>query len=108
MRCRRLFALLALSSCGCFGGTANPSYFPFLLPPGDVIPTHARPAGQGYFNDFDPKAASVEVTPAACSAAVNTDHVLIATVFDADGVWDDSAAGAINSPGAAHGARAAV
>ena len=85
MRCRRLFALLALSSCGCFGGTANPSYFPFLLPPGDVIPTHARPAGQGYFNDFDPKAASVEVTPAACSAAVNTDHVLIATVFDADG-----------------------
>ncbi len=86
MRCCRLFALLALSSCGCFGGAANPSYFPFYLPPGDVIETHAKPAGQGYFNDFDPKAASIEVTPTTCSAAVNSDHVLIATVFDADGL----------------------
>ncbi len=86
MRCRRLFALLALTSGGCFGGAANPSYFPFYLPPGDVIETHAKPAGQGYFNDFDPKAASIEVTPTACNASVGGDHVLIATVFDADGL----------------------
>jgi len=89
MRCRRLFALLsllALGCCGCFGGAANPSYIPYYLPPGDVIETHAKPAGLGYFNDFDPKAASIEVTPAQCNAAVGGDHVLIATVFDADGV----------------------
>ena len=85
MRFRRLFALLTLLSPGCFGGAANPSYFPFYLPPGDVIATHAKPAGQGYFNDFDPKAASIEVTPTQCNAAVGGDHVLIATVFDADG-----------------------
>ena len=85
MHCRRLFALLALFGTGCFGGTANPSYFPFYLPPGDVIETHAKPAGRGYFNDFDPKAVSIEVTPAQSTVATGSDHVLIATVADADG-----------------------
>jgi hypothetical protein len=74
-----------VAGTGCFGGTANPSYFPYYLPPGDKIETHAKPAGQGYFNDFDPKAATIEITPATGGAAVNSDHVLIATVFDADG-----------------------
>ncbi len=38
--------LLAVSLCwltGCFGGTQNPSYFPWLFPFGDVIETHAKP-----------------------------------------------------------------
>jgi Domain of unknown function DUF11 len=76
---------VTLAATGCMGITANPSYFPFYLPPGDVVPTHAKPAGQGYFNDFDPKAQKIEVTPTQTSAATGSDVVLIATVYDRDG-----------------------
>ena len=40
---------------GCFGVTQNPSYFPYLLPTGDIIQTHAKP-GFGYYANFDPHA----------------------------------------------------
>lgn len=71
---------------GCFGGAANPSYFPYYLPPGDVIQTHAKPPGFGYFADFDRNAASVETAPTRCTNPVGSDQVVIATVFDEDGV----------------------
>jgi len=76
--------LLALVA-GCFGGAANPSYFPHYLPPGDVIATHAKPAGPGYFADFDRHAARVDVSPAQSNASTGTEQVLIATVSDEDG-----------------------
>lgn len=76
-----LLALLA----GCFGGAANPSYFPHYLPPGDVIATHAKPAGPGYFADFDRHAARVDVSPGQSSASTGAEQVLIATVSDDDG-----------------------
>ncbi len=91
VRRRRIrFALLVAgfvcaSATGCFGGSGNPRYFPYYLPPGDVIPTHAKPAGTGYFKDFDPKACRLELTPAQCSVATKSQQVLIASVLDKDG-----------------------
>ena len=85
----RFVWLLLASSCGlltgCLGGTYNPSYFPFYLPPGDIIQTHAKPAGRGYFANFDPKAVKLEVTPTQVSNPTKTQQVLVATISDADG-----------------------
>lgn len=59
----RLFLfVVALSAGGC-GISHNPSYFPYLNPPGDIIRTHAKPPGKGYFADFDPHAQSIVVCP---------------------------------------------
>jgi uncharacterized repeat protein (TIGR01451 family) len=71
---------------GCFGVTANPSYFPHLLPPGDIIPTHAKPSGWDYFSNFDSHAVNLEVRPLDATNPVRTQHVLIATVMDEKGV----------------------
>ena len=89
MRFRQLPSLIMMLLCvalvGCFGGSHNPSYFPWYLPPGDIIPTHAKPPGLGYFKNFDPKAVRLDVSPSRCSNPVNTQQVLIATVYDEDG-----------------------
>jgi uncharacterized repeat protein (TIGR01451 family) len=84
----RLSLLLALGLCalpGCFGVTQNPSYFPWLLPTGDIIPTHAKPPGIGYYANFDPHAIRLEVRPLQATNPVRTQHVLIATVYDENG-----------------------
>src|SRR5262245_25813715 len=60
---RLLLALAALAPVGCFGVTQNPSYFPFYLPTGDIIRTHAKPPGLGYYANSDPHACRLEVTP---------------------------------------------
>ena len=52
---QRLPLLLAASLCllsGCFGVTHNPSYFPHLFPFGDIIRTHGKPPGYGYWSQF--------------------------------------------------------
>ncbi len=80
--------LLAVSLCwltGCFGGTQNPSYFPWLFPFGDVIETHAKPPGPGYYSNFDPNAVRLEVRPVSSVDPVQTQHVIIATVYDGTG-----------------------
>jgi uncharacterized repeat protein (TIGR01451 family) len=78
-----LIALACLAFLpGCYGVTQNPSYFPFLLPAGDVVPTHAKPPGFGYFHDFDPHACRLEVRPLECTSPVGTQTVLVATVYD--------------------------
>ncbi len=88
---RRQFGLmlvLAGSLCsltGCFGLSHNPSYFPYYWPPGDIIPTHAKPAGRGYYANFDPYAVRIEVQPTTMVNPVNTQHVVLATVYDKDG-----------------------
>jgi uncharacterized repeat protein (TIGR01451 family) len=71
---------------GCFGVSQNPSYFPHLLPTGDIIRTHAKPPGFGYFSNFDPHACRLEVRPLDATNPVQTRHVLIATVYDGKGV----------------------
>jgi uncharacterized repeat protein (TIGR01451 family) len=84
----RLTLLLALALCalpGCFGVTQNPSYFPWLLPHGDIIQTHAKPPGLGYYANFDRHAIRLEVRPVQATNPVRTQHVLIATVYDENG-----------------------
>jgi uncharacterized repeat protein (TIGR01451 family) len=71
---------------GCFGVTQNPSYFPHLLPTGDVVRTHAKPPLWGYFSNFDPYACRVEVRPMESTNPVRTQHVIIATVYDDKGI----------------------
>ncbi|CAN5584429.1 hypothetical protein BH11PLA2_BH11PLA2_34940 [soil metagenome] len=81
------FALLLLICCsgGCFGLSQNPSYFPYYLPTGDIVRTHAKPGGLGYFKNFDPKACSIELSPSTCSNPTKTQVVLVASVVDKDG-----------------------
>jgi uncharacterized repeat protein (TIGR01451 family) len=71
---------------GCFGVSQNPSYFPYLLPTGDIIQTHAKPPGHGYYANFDPHAIRLEVRPLESTNPVRSQHVLIATVYDEKGV----------------------
>jgi uncharacterized repeat protein (TIGR01451 family) len=82
---RTLLALALLSGVtGCPGVTQNPSYFPFLSPTGDIVRTHAKPIF-GYFHDFDPHACRLEVRPIESTNPVQTQHLLIATVYDEKG-----------------------
>jgi uncharacterized repeat protein (TIGR01451 family) len=76
---------VSLLSCGCFGVSQNPSYFPHLLPFGDIIRTHAKPPGPSYYANFDPHAVRLEVRPLVATDSVRTQHVLIATVYDEKG-----------------------
>ncbi len=81
-------AILAAGVCllaGCFGVSQNPSYFPYYLPTGDIIRTHAKPPGHGYYANFDPHAVRLEVRPLDATNPVRTQHVLIATVYDEKG-----------------------
>jgi len=80
-----LTAVACAASAGCLGGPGNPRTFPYYLPPGDIIRTHGKPAGTGYFKDFDPQAVRLEVTPTQCSVSTKNQQVLIASVYDKDG-----------------------
>lgn len=52
---------------------------------GDTIPTHPKPPEGGYYSDWDPYAATIEITPLEAVNPVRTQHILIATVRDKDG-----------------------
>src|SRR5262249_2845647 len=71
---------------GCWGGAQNPSYFPYLLPTGDVIKTHAKPIGPGYYANFDPYAVDLAVEPQTMTSQVGSQVVILATVRDDKGV----------------------
>ncbi|QDU59341.1 Large cysteine-rich periplasmic protein OmcB precursor [Planctomycetes bacterium Pan216] len=78
-------AVLLLSLLpGCLGVSGNPFKLgnPF---PDNVVRTHAKPAFRGFYRDFDPKACTITVTPAEAVNQVATQHILIATVCDAEG-----------------------
>jgi uncharacterized repeat protein (TIGR01451 family) len=83
-----LLAALLLCAAGGCGVSHNPAYFPnYFFPFGDIIPTHAKPGGPGYYNNFDPHAVRLEVRPIAindCNAVnqVRTQHVMLATIYD--------------------------
>src|SRR5262245_59371017 len=77
--------LFAVALCGCSGITQNPSYFPALLPFGDIVRTHPKPPGHAYFTNFDPHACKLVVRPVESCGPAQTQHVLIATVYDEKG-----------------------
>jgi uncharacterized membrane protein len=75
----------ALLAAGCLGGGHNPGYFPWVIPGGDIIQTHAKPKGHGYYKNFDPKSVRIDVTPDQKSIRPKCNQVLVATVYDKDG-----------------------
>ncbi|MFO0796198.1 MAG: hypothetical protein U0804_01910 [Gemmataceae bacterium] len=75
-----LFAALA---GGCFN-SHNPSYFPYYFPGGRVLENHGKPSF-GYFSDFDPKAARIQVSPTDATAPLGAQVVVVASVLDKDG-----------------------
>src|SRR5262245_8791365 len=79
-----LLALAALAPLGS-GCSYNPGYFPWYLPPGQIVQEHAKPRF-GYFHNFDPKAVRLEVTPnQQVTAPLGSQVVLLGTVMDKDG-----------------------
>lgn len=73
--------LLATTSCGV---SQNPSRIG-NLPNGNIIRTHGKPPLWGYWRDFDPNAKTLTVTPKTAINQVGTQHVIVASVCDADG-----------------------
>ena len=81
-----LAILAALLVTGCIASlTQNPSKFPYFCPAGDIIPSHAKPAGFGYFANFDPFACRIEARPRVAVMRPGDSQVLIATVYDESG-----------------------
>jgi uncharacterized repeat protein (TIGR01451 family) len=87
-----LLALLVCAVAAAGGCNAhNPVYFPhYFFPFGEIEPTHAKPGGPGYFANFDPKAARLEVRPIGVNDnnvvnQVRSQHVLLATIYDPEG-----------------------
>jgi uncharacterized repeat protein (TIGR01451 family) len=74
---------LAAVGVGCFN-SHNPGYFPYYLPGGRIVETHAKPRF-GFFRDFDPKACTLEVAPQNATAPLGSQIVLLASVYDKDG-----------------------
>jgi uncharacterized repeat protein (TIGR01451 family) len=74
-----MLAVLLLAAPGC---ADNPSNFPFWLPSGPVVRTHARPPGAGEFADYDPHAVRLEVRPLVSTNPARTQHLVVATVLD--------------------------
>jgi uncharacterized repeat protein (TIGR01451 family) len=79
-----LTAASLLMLTGCYGLSQNPSYFPYLRSTGDIVRTHAKPPGLGYYADFDPHAIRVEVRPIEGASPVRKQYVVVATVYDDD------------------------
>ena len=78
-----LIVFLVTLPLGC---SYNPGYLPYTLPGGPIVQEHAKPSGPGFFNDFDPKACKLEVTPdGMVTAPLGAEIVLVGTVSDKDG-----------------------
>ena len=82
--CRAPSLVVAVLVVGLAGCTHNPSSFPYYIPGGFVKSSHAKPRF-GYFEDFDPRAHRLEVTPRDGTAPLGANIVLVATVYDEDG-----------------------
>ncbi len=78
-------AAFTLCASGCTGFSSNPSYFPYYLWSGDVVRTHAKPIGPGYYADFDPHAIDLALEPQVMTSQVGSQVVVLATVRDEKG-----------------------
>jgi len=77
---------VAASLAGSLGCKTHMPHHPFVWAnTGDEVRTHPKPPEGGYYKNWDPFAASIELTPAEDTNPVRTQHMLIATVRDKDG-----------------------
>ena len=84
-RTGRVVIVLAVCGVVIFSGCSSYPIKSPLLHGGHIKREHGKPAEGGYYMDFDPEAASLEVVPPEDSNPVMTQHVLVATVKDAKG-----------------------
>jgi len=85
---KRRYSLVTLLAMGAAGMMGCRSHMPhaFTWPAGgDIQQTHAKPPEGGYYSNWDPYAVELEVVPMEDVNPVQTQHVLIATVRDAEG-----------------------
>ncbi len=75
--------LILLAAIGMTGCASYPSKTG-VIPGGHIDREHGKPVC-GYYKNFDPAAVTLEVIPMESTNPVQTQHVLIATVKDADG-----------------------
>lgn len=86
MRTRTACALLLMAGMLLAAGCRNHMPHSFIWPStGDQIPTHPKPPEGGYYKNWDPYAATIEVTPVEDVNPVGTQHIFVATVKDKDG-----------------------
>jgi uncharacterized repeat protein (TIGR01451 family) len=87
MPARHAALLAAAVLAGAAGCSYNPAVFPYLLPPGAIEQTHAKPRAFGYFRNYDPKSVRLGITPSGtANAPPGAQIVLVATVYDKDGL----------------------
>ena len=82
---RTWFVAMCVCAVALVAGCRDHYPHSFTLAGGDIDRVHAKPAEGGYYQNWDPFAASVEVTPVEDTNPVGTQHVLIATVKDKEG-----------------------
>lgn len=78
-------ASICLFGAGCYGVSSNPGLLRYLQPGGDIVRTHAKPPGRGYFQDFDPRSCKLEVVPLEATSPARSQVVIIATITDGKG-----------------------
>lgn len=78
--------ILAIALAGSMGCRTHMPHHAFVWAnTGDEVRTHPKPPEGGYYKNWDPFAASIELTPAEDTNPVRTQHMLVATVRDKDG-----------------------
>ena len=77
--------VFAVATLGLVAGCETHYPHSFTIAPGDVERMHGEPAEGGYYSNWDPFAASIELTPIRDINPVRTQHVFIATVKDKNG-----------------------
>lgn len=81
-----LMLLASMGGCDIFSPSQNPAQLWWgFLPNGGIYQTHAKPAGKGYYHNYDPYACRVEVRPKVNTQQVGGVQVFMATVYDQQG-----------------------
>jgi hypothetical protein len=77
--------VLAIGAVSMVGGCREHFPHSFTIAPGDIDRMHGEPAEGGYYTNWDPFAATIELTPVRDVNPVRTQHVFVATINDKDG-----------------------
>jgi uncharacterized repeat protein (TIGR01451 family) len=89
-RNRLVMVVMAATAVAVLAGCSSYPTKLGVLHPGHITREHGKPMEGGYYQNFDPDAAVLEVGPAEDTNPVMTQHVLIATVKNAKGKPLDS------------------